>query len=170
MIVNATHRVNSLFVSTKQEETNLRNIVSDNGQVFVNQILSHGNGPFEIDQLFHDFINLTSDGTNLVYDLTGVDDLIFSNIITKAFSYVKSLTIQNFSEDDLILATNDPLFFSAPFGYPSNDITISQHSILHVDNYTTGWEVQTTQDRYIEFINSNGQELNFKFLVTGIRA
>ena len=119
---------------------------SDIGQLNSNLILSSGEGPRQISNIFH----ITTTGISGVSDVYNLTDLLDNHInitLNRYFTTVKSISVQNLSTgvgQYLDFDVSSSSGFSEMFADPSQPIVLNPKSCLHRIDTNTGYLVSDT--------------------------
>jgi hypothetical protein len=145
MSVNTTTTlvITSSWNQVATDDNNSANTVADVGQLSYQKIYTSGSTTGSVNQIFNQVGTLSSGGSGN-FNLTGLQQSILGATVTKTFTGINSLTIQNRSTRpgfDININVSSSSGFREPFGHTTGVIRLSPNSCIHVNTAGREWAV-----------------------------
>ena len=138
----------SLLWTGKETEnrgpTGQYNTITDTGKINYSENFTTGTGAGQTEEFWHDVRILTSGGVEQ-FDLTSLTQTILGGSVTKTFSKIKTLVVENKSDDaDIGISMTGSNTWGEPLAYPTGIIKIHKNSPFIIASYRDGWTVDAT--------------------------
>lgn len=135
--------VTSSWNQVATDDNNASNTVTDAGQISYQKNYASGSTTGTVGQIFNHLGSLSSGGSGN-FNLTGLQQSILGNTVTKTFTGVNSLTIVNRSTRpgfDFYVDVSSSSGFREPFGHTTGLMRVNPNSCIHVNSAGREWAV-----------------------------
>ena len=152
---------------TNTEAGNANNSFEDVGQISYQFEYATGNGTGQVNEMFHDYVQLGSGATGN-YDLSSLNQLLGSYTVNKSFTKVKGVAIKNYSAVsgyDIDINVSSSSGFKEPFGYPTGLMRLEAKTAVSRNSVFGGWDVSTAKQ--IQLVD-RGSGAIFEIAIWGI--
>ena len=168
-MANSIQKVNTLTWRQESANATTSSYTADVGQLSYQSDYTGGNASLTgtFNELYHITGRMSSGGTGN-YNLQSIPQSIFGYQVNKTFVNVRTFDIKNNSTAsgaNLYLNVTSSSGFKEPFGYPTGQIRIGPKSVLSVNDFFRGWDVDTN-NRHIRLVDG-GSGVSYEMVIVG---